>query len=89
MSPVKVLAPERRRAPRPVLDTPAAPLRLPVTTASTLGEPVMTVPAATAVVVAVLIEKPMPGESEATRAPVGMFVPVMGMPTYQPLIVPV
>ena len=39
MSPVKVLAPESRRVPRPVLEIPPGPLSAPVMTASTTAEP--------------------------------------------------
>ena len=39
MSPVKVLAPERRRVPRPVLEMPPRPLSAPVMTASTTAAP--------------------------------------------------
>ena len=53
------------------------------------GVPVMDVPLAMTVVDAALIVKLVPAWKLAMVAPAGTFVPVMGMPTYQPAVLPV
>ena len=52
-------------------------------------EPVRVVPEAMTVVVAALRVMLVPGVMAATVAPVGTFVPVIGMPMYQPAVLPV
>ena len=51
--------------------------------------PVRTVPAPMTVVVAALRVMLVPAVIAATVAPPGTFVPVIGMPMYQPVVLPV
>ena len=51
--------------------------------------PVMTVPEATSVVVALLIAKLVPAVIAVTKELAGMLAPETGMPTYHPVVLPV
>ena len=51
--------------------------------------PVMTVPEATSVVVALLIAKLVPAVIAVTKELAGMLAPETGMPTYHPAVLPV